>query len=136
MENYEELLDRAKKILPETKQSTERFIIPNIRGHVQGNKTILSNFIQIAQHLGRSPEHMLKYVLKELAAPGEIKKQFLILGTKIPANRINESIKEYAETFVICRECRKPDTKMNKEGEVYFIKCQACGAKYSIYSKV
>lgn len=135
MEAYEELLDRAKKILPETKQSTERFVISNIRGHVQGNKTILSNFLQIAQHLGRSPEHMLKFILKELATPGEIKKQFVILGTKVPANRINDSIKEYAEIFVICRECRKPDTKMSKEGEVYFVKCQACGAKYSIYSK-
>ena len=135
MDNYEDLLERGKKALPETTQSKERFEVPKIRGHIQGNKTILSNFLQIAQHFGRKPEHLLKYVLKELAAPGEIKKQFVILGTKIPASRVNEKIQQYAETFVICRECGKPDTKMIKEENVYFIKCQACGARYSVYSK-
>ena len=135
MDDYAELLERGKKTLPKTKQGTERFIIPKIRGHIQGNKTILSNFIQIAQHLGRKPQHMLKYVLKELATPGEIKRHFVLLGAKVPASRINERIQKYADLFVICRECGKPDTKMTKEGNIYFIKCQACGAKYSVYSK-
>jgi len=135
MGDYEALLERGKKALPKTTQSTERFIIPRIRGHIQGNKTVLSNFVQIAQRLGRKPEHMLKYVLKELAAPGEIKRHFVILGAKIPASRINEKIHKYADIFVICRECGKPDTKMTKEGNIYFIKCQACGAKHSVYSK-
>ncbi len=135
MEDYEAMLERGKKALPETSQARERFEVPKVRGHIQGNKTILSNFLQIAQHFGRKPEHLLKYVLKELAAPGEIKKQFVILGTKIPAGRINDKIQQYADVFVICRECGKPDTKMTKEENVYFIKCQACGAKYSVYSK-
>lgn len=135
MEDYESLLERGKNALPEMSQTRDRFEVPKVRGHIQGNKTILSNFLQIAQHFGRKPEHLLKYVLKELAAPGEIKKQFVILGTKIPAGRINEKIQQYADVFVICRECGKPDTKMSKEENVYFIKCQACGARYSVYSK-
>ncbi len=133
--NYEELLKRGKEKLPEVASTGERFVIPNVRGHIEGNKTILSNFQQIAQAFGRSPEHILKFVLKELATPGEIKKQFVVFGTKVPASRINDKIKKYAETFVICKECTKPDTKMTKEGDVYFLKCNACGARYSIYSK-
>ena len=136
MDDYKKLLERGKKALPEKLGSKERFEIEKVRGHVQGNKTILSNFLQIAQHLGRKPEHMLKYVLKELATPGDIKKQFVLLGAKVPASRINEKIQKYADTFVLCRECGKPDTKMTKEGNVYFIKCQACGAKYSVFSKI
>ncbi len=132
---YADLLKRGKAQLPEVNVTVERFIIPNVRGHIEGNKTIISNFIQIAQHMRRSPEHVLKFVLKELAAPGEIKKQFVVFGTKIPAGRINEKITKYAETFVICKECTKPDTKMTKEGDIYFLKCTACGARYSIYSK-
>jgi len=135
MEDYDALLARARVKLPEKIVTGERFAIPNVMGHIEGNKTILSNFVQIAQHLGRTPEHLLKFVLKELATPGEIKKQFLILGTKVPASRINEKIGKYAEMFVICKECTRPDTKMTKEGDVYFIKCQACGARYSVYSK-
>lgn len=135
MVGYDELLKRGRDALPEKTTSVERFNIPNVRGHIEGNKTIISNFLQIAQVLGRKPEHVLKYVLKELATPGELKKQFLVLGTKVPASRINDKIKKYAEVFVICKECNRPDTKMAKEGEVYFIKCQACGARYSVYSK-
>lgn len=136
MDNYEDLLERGKKALPKTSQGINRFTIPKIRGHIQGNKTILSNFLQIAHSLGRKQEHLLKFVLKELAAPGEIKKQFVILGTKVPANRINEKIQKYADTFVVCKECGKPDTTITKEGNIYFIKCQACGARHSVYSKI
>ena len=135
MGSYEELLKRAKSRLPEVSAGVERFVIPNVRGHIEGNKTIISNFVQIAQHMGRQPEHVLKFVLKELATPGEIKKQFVVFGAKVPASRINEKIKKYAETFVICKECGKPDTKMTKEGDVYFLKCTACGARHSVYSK-
>ena len=136
MDDYETLLERGKKALPKAVHSSERFIIPKVRGHIQGNKTVLSNFTQIAQHLRRKPQHMLKYVLKELATPGEIKKHFVLLGAKVPASRINEKVQRYADTFVVCRECNKPDTKMTKEGNIYFIKCHACGAKYSVYSKI
>ena len=133
--DYAELLKKGKSQLPEIASGGERFIIQNVRGHIEGNKTILSNFSQIAQQFGRPQEHVLKFILKELATPGEIKKQFVVFGTKVPAGRINEKIKKYAETFVICKECSKPDTKMTKEGDIYFLKCNACGARYSIYSK-
>lgn len=135
MTDYEELLKRAKSQLPEVSTGVDRFVIPNVRGHIEGNKTIISNFIQIAQHMGRQPEQVLKFVLKELATPGEIKKQFVVFGTKVSAARINEKIKKYAETFVICKECGKPDTKINKEGDVYFLKCTACGARHSVYAR-
>jgi translation initiation factor 2 subunit 2 len=135
MDDYETLLDRARENLPQETETTNRFEIPKVKGHIEGNKTIVSNFIAIAQVLGRKPEHFLKYILKELATPGEIYKQAAIFKTKVAASKINDKIKEYAELFVICKECGKPDTKVTKEGNVYFIKCQACGARYSVYSK-
>ena len=73
---YEKLLDDALKKLPEVTLNKERFEMPKAKGHIQGNKTIISNFIQIADYIGRSREHLLKYILKELATPGEIKKEF------------------------------------------------------------
>ena len=129
MASYEDLLKDAKKKLPKLTEKKERFDIPKIKGHIQGNKTVLSNFTQIAQYLGRKPEHVLKFVLKELATPGEIKKTGTIIGSKVPAGRINEKIRAYAEKYIICRECRKPDTKLEKEGNVIYIKCMACGAR-------
>ena len=134
--SYEELLKRARKDLPELSEEVKRFEIPKVRGHIQGNKTIISNFHQIAQLVGRPVEHLLKYVLRELAAPGDLTESALIIGTKIPASRINEKIEQYIKDFVICPECNRPDTKLIKEDKINFIKCSVCGAKQPIRVKI
>ena len=136
MQSYEKLLKKAKKELPEVTEATERFEVPKVKGHVEGNKTIVSNFQQIATSLQRKAPHLLKYVLKELATPGEIKQKVVVFGSKVSASRINEKIYQYAETFVFCKECKKPDTKLFKEGNVYYIRCQACGARHSVFAKI
>ena len=134
--DYEQLLERARQTLPETAAGNSRFEVPKVRGHIQGNKTIISNFSQIANDIGRPIEHFLKYILKELATPGEIKPTALIIGTKISASRINEKIEQYVREFVLCPECKKPDTKLIKEDKITYLKCTACGAKHTIKIKV
>ena len=137
MDDYKKMLEEARKSLPEVVFIKERFEIPKVLGHMQGNRTIISNFLQIASALRRDVEHLLKYVLKELATPGEIKKSgALILGTKVSASRINEKIRQYANEFVLCLECGKPDTQIVKEGELSYLKCTACGAKNFVKAKI
>ena len=131
------MLEGARKNLPEAVSLKERFEIPKVLGHMQGNRTIISNFLQIASALRRDVEHLLKYTLKELATPGEIKKSgALILGTKVPASRVNEKIRQYANEFVLCFECGKPDTQIVREGELTYMKCTACGAKNIVKAKI
>jgi translation initiation factor 2 subunit 2 len=134
--NYESMLQRGKEKLPETVVSTERFVVPKVTGHLEGNKTVISNFLQIASTIRRNPEHLAKYINRETAARGEIKKQLLVFNTKLPSQKINEKIQQYVDEFVICKECGKPDTKLSKEGVITFIRCQACGAKHSVNSKI
>ncbi|MFH0875707.1 MAG: translation initiation factor IF-2 subunit beta [archaeon] len=130
--DYKEMLGRGRNKLPESVLKIERFTIPKVRGHLQGNKTIISNFQQITESLRREPEQVLKYILKELATPGEFSKNLVIIGSKISAERINQKIEQYAILFVICKECKRPDTKLTKSERVSFINCAACGAKYPI----
>jgi translation initiation factor 2 subunit 2 len=134
--DYEEMLDQAFEKMPEVVVQKERFEVPKVRGHLQGNKTIISNFQQVAQAFNRPPEHVLKFILKELATPGEIKKAFVIFGTKIPASRINEKLEQYADMYVICKDCGKPDTKLSKEGDILFMKCTACGQRHVVKTKI
>lgn len=137
MENYEDLLKKAISELPEGAGKTERLVVPKVIGHIQGNKTVISNFAQIAQTLSRPIEHLLKYINRELAAMGEIKKNnFAVFNTKLSATRMNEKITEYVDTYVVCRTCGRPDTKLNKESGVTIMTCQACGARQSIASKI
>lgn len=134
---YADLLKRARANMPESVYEKERFEIPKLRGHIEGNKTIISNFMQIAGALRRPVEHMLKYILRELATPGELRGgSTLVIGAKIAASRINDKIKQYAYDFVLCHECGKPDTEIIKEGDFLYLKCTACGTKKAIKSKI
>jgi translation initiation factor 2 subunit 2 len=134
--DYEELLDKGIMELPEKSLKKDRFEIPKVKGHLEGNKTIISNFVYIADILRRNPEHLLKYLLRELATPGNLKDKRLILGRKISASQINDKIEAYTKNFVICSECGKPDTQMYKEGKVNILRCAACGARHAIKTKI
>ncbi|MFH1376161.1 MAG: translation initiation factor IF-2 subunit beta [Candidatus Woesearchaeota archaeon] len=136
MNTYEKLLERAQKNLPKDIIKKERFEIPLVEGRIEGSKTVVTNFSQIASAFHRDPTHLLKYLQRELAAPGSIDKQRLVLGRKINSSLINEKVKKYAEEFVICKACKRPDTKIIKEGRVFILKCTACGAKNTIKSKI
>ncbi|MFC1710754.1 translation initiation factor IF-2 subunit beta [Nanoarchaeota archaeon] len=133
---YEKLLDQAYKDVKQIDTSSNRFEILKIEGHFQGKRTILSNFFQIANHLRRNPEHFQKFILKELAASGQKDGDRLILNMKVPSSKINQKIEQYAKEFVICKECKKPDTQIIKEDRLTFVHCLACGAKHSVRSKI
>ena len=133
---YKELLKRARENLPESALKHERFDVPKVKGHIEGNKTIISNFSQICDAFRREQSQLLKYLQRELATPAHIDGPRLILGRKINASLINGKIEEYASTFVLCYECKKPDTQLIKQDKVTIIKCQACGARHPIKSKI
>lgn len=136
MTNYEELLEEAHKKIKKIDNTESRFEIPKIEGHFEGKKTILTNFLQIASHIRRKPEHFQKFILRELATSGNIEGDRLILNNKIPSAKINSKIEDYVKEFVLCKECKKPDTELIKEDRLTFIHCLACGAKHSVRSKI
>jgi len=137
MEEYKKLLKKALEELPESvKPSSERFEIPKVQGHVEGNKTIVSNFTQICSTLRREQAQLLKYLQRELATPAIIENTRLILGRKISSDIINAKIVKYTEEFVLCKECKKPDTILTKQDKILIMKCTACGAKHPIKTKI
>ncbi len=132
MENYEELLAEAYQGIKPVKSKIDRFEVPEVEGHVEGNKTIITNFKQICSYVRREESHILKYLQKELAAAGVVRGDRLILARKIPSRQINEKILQYVNEYVICKECKKPDTEIQKKDRFQFVHCLACGAKRSI----
>jgi len=133
--DYEKLLDKAYKEVKPV-ETGERFEIPVVKGRVEGTKTIITNFAQICVVLRREKGHILKYLFKELATPGIIDGERVILNRKLSSAKINEKIASYANEFVICKECKKPDTELKKENRLTFIQCLACGAKHTVATKI
>jgi|TARA_B100001971_G_C18232642_1_gene564951 translation initiation factor 2 subunit 2 len=133
---YEKLLDEAYKKVKQVSANSERFEIPKVEGYFEGRKTILINFSQIVDHLRRNPEHLQKFLLRELATSGHKNGDKLILNIKVPSSKIKQKVEEYVKEFVLCKECKKPDTELLKEDRLLFIRCLACGAKHSVRSKI
>jgi len=129
---YLDILDEAYKTIKPVESKIDRFDVPKVEGHLEGVKTIITNFKQICSYLRRDQDHLLKYLLRELASPGVIRGDRLILTRKISSKIINDKILQYTEEYVICKECKKPDTKLIREDRLNFIHCLACGAKRSI----
>lgn len=136
MENYEQLLDRAYGKIKVVGTGGERFEVPKAKGQIQGDKTALVNAKAIADYLRRPLEHFAKFLMKELASFGEIDGERIVFKAKLNAARVNEKIETYVHDFVLCPECKKPDTEIISEHGIKFKHCLACGAKTPIRSKM
>jgi translation initiation factor 2 subunit 2 len=135
MENYEQMINDAFETIKPISHNGERFEIPKIEGHLEGTKTVLSNIPQIASYLRRDSDHFLRFLLKNLATSGSFRNSIAILQTKISSQKINEKIEDYVKEFVVCKECKKPDTELVKEKGFTFMHCLACGAKHPVRTK-
>lgn len=127
---YERLLERARKNLSYIDKK-ERFEIPEVNVKT-GKQTLIKNFSEIAKTFRREPKHLAKFLFKELAVPGSIKNSELVLQGRFSPLLISQRIEEYFKQFVLCLECKKPDTIIQKQGRIIFMKCEACGARRSV----
>ncbi len=132
MQPYEKLLERAMKKVSRKPESEDRFKIPKSNILRAGARTIINNFIEIANNMRRDPNHLLKFLLKELATSGEIQNNRVIVQGRFRPEIIDKKIEIYIKEYVVCHECKKYDTKLIKEDKFFFVKCEACGAKHSV----
>ncbi len=130
--DYEELLKRARSQLPEISSKRERLELPKLNMSVVGMRTTIYNFKEIAEVLNREPQHILKYLTRELATAAAMQESRVIFQGKFKQDTLERLLQRYVENFVTCPVCKRPDTKIVKEKRLSFIVCDACGAKSSI----
>ncbi len=130
--DYEEMLKRAYSKLPPKVFEWKRFDIPKPRCFTIGMRTIFHNFKEICDVLNRDPHQVLRFLSREMATAGNIDGARAIFQGKFPHDTLERLIKRYADEFVICPICKRPDTIIVKERRFHFLVCEACGAKSSI----
>lgn len=128
MDDYLSGLDRAMKSMPDSKGPKERFVMPAPRVFYEGKATVLENFGAIADAFDRDPDHLMKYLLQELGTAGKIEGHRGIFQGKFSEQAISRQVESYFEEYVVCSECRLPDTHLTKSDRVLMLKCDACGA--------
>jgi translation initiation factor 2 subunit 2 len=131
--DYEVLLERAKKQLPQKLESHDRFQVPEPDVMIEGKTTVIRNFGEIAGTLRREPDHILGFLLRELGTAGTLEGQRVVFKGKVATAQIADRIKNYVDEYVLCSECNRPDTKIVKDGRVLILTCETCGAHRPVH---
>lgn len=131
---YKELLKRARSQLPSDVSEQTRFEIPRPRNITVGMRTIVQNFKEICDAFNRDPQHVLRYLSREMATAGTLSGSRAVFQGRFSRDTIERLVKRYAVAFVVCPVCRRPDTKIVKEKRLSFMVCEACGARSSVRS--
>jgi len=134
-EEYSALLDRAFSKVPELSAASSDFVIPRTESFIEGAKSILKNIAAIADKARRSNAEVAKYLSRELAVPVSVEEQRLVINGKFTNDELDKKVKRYFELYVVCRECKKPDTHLEPAGrDMFYLVCEACGARYGVKS--
>ncbi|MGB1801570.1 MAG: translation initiation factor IF-2 subunit beta [Candidatus Thalassarchaeaceae archaeon] len=125
---YDALLDRARDRIPTDISERNRWTMPIPEILVEGNQTIIRNFSSIVDAMDRDANHVYQYLINELGTSGTREQVRVMLKGRVPPKRIKEKIVAYVKTYILCGQCKAPDTRFIKEDRTTLLKCQACGA--------
>lgn len=131
--DYDKLLDKAYKELPDILKTHSRFEVPQVASMVQGKTTIIS-MGELAKTINRDPDFLTKYFLREFGTMGAQEGQRLVMKGQFRQPQVQEKFEAFLSEFVLCPECGRPDTKLLHERRINFLKCEACGARHSLRS--
>ncbi|MEW6069111.1 MAG: translation initiation factor IF-2 subunit beta [Candidatus Thermoplasmatota archaeon] len=134
--DYRALLKRAREKLPERVKEKARFEVPKCDIFYEGKTTIIKNFAEITEVIRRDAHHLLAYLLRELGTAGVLEARRAVLKGNVSAESIEERVKDYVKNFVLCWECNKPDSHLEKSEGVLILKCDACGAHRPVTVRV
>jgi len=130
---YEELVARLFGMIQKVEEKTTVKIKPPIVYKDGTTKTAWANFPQICQSINRQPEHVLQFVLAEVANTGSLDGSGrLIIRGRFQQKHIEKILRHYIIEYVQCRTCKSLETKLHKENRLLFMKCDTCGSTRSV----
>jgi translation initiation factor 5 len=112
-------------------------ILIKIEGNGNGIKTVFPNIRDVCARLGRPAEILYKYFGYELGAQSTHLKQddkFLVMGS-FTQQRVQERVFDFVTRFVLCKECRNPETTpLCKTKTKLVMTCKSCGKETDLTS--
>lgn len=136
---YDELLARVFDIMraknPNMVEGGKRKFVmkPPQVVRVGTKRTSFVNFAEICKILHRQSKHLLAFLLAELGTSGTVDgtNQLIIKG-RFQQKHIENVLRRYIREYVTCHTCRSADTILHKEGRLFFLQCETCGARCSV----
>jgi|TARA_B110000438_G_scaffold26964_1_gene25727 translation initiation factor 2 subunit 2 len=125
---YESLLERARERIPKNISERSRWTMPEPEILIEGNQTIIRNFAAIVDAMDRDSNHVYQFLINELGTSGSREQVRVLFKGRVPPKRIKEKIVSYVKSYILCGQCKAPDTRFIKDDRTTLLKCQACGA--------
>lgn len=129
------MLERAKDKLPKDVAEHERFQLPEADILYEGKSTVLRNFKDIVDVLRRDERDVTQYMLREIGIAGSLEERRLVFKGRVTRQQVDDKLASYVGTYVMCSECNRPDTHLDRDGRTLILKCEACGAHRPIRVK-
>ncbi|KAF4548741.1 putative eukaryotic translation initiation factor 5 [Elsinoe fawcettii] len=105
-----------------------------VEGKGNGIKTVVVNLSNVAQQLARPPSYVIKYFGFELGAQTNIdpKDDRWIINGAHDASKLQDYLDGFIAKFVLCKDCKNPETVVNiKDGHI-ILDCKACGQRTDV----
>lgn len=136
---YEHMLNRINSILqnnnPFANTSKKIHLKPVSLEMQTKGKYKWINFLEFANQLRRSPEHLASFVSAELGIETLIAGDFLkIERKKLGVEELQSILKRYILEYVKCPLCHSAQTLMEKDQNIraYVMKCEACMSQRTV----
>lgn len=105
-----------------------------IEGKGNGIKTVVANLPSVAQSLARPPSYIIKFFGFELGAQTNTnpKDDRWIINGAHQSDKLQESLDGFISKFVLCKDCKNPETEFSiKDGRI-LLDCKACGQRTNV----
>ena len=96
---------------------------------------VFSNLTPICVALNRPQEHVVAYILNELATTGNVDgadPPRLVIKGRFQPKQLESVLKRYITNYVLCSHCKSHNTTLLKENRLQFLQCLDCHAKKSV----
>ncbi|KAL7530171.1 hypothetical protein ACHAXR_006721 [Thalassiosira sp. AJA248-18] len=112
-----------------------RYKMPNVfgkqEGRGNGSKTVIPNISAVGLSLHRDPGEVNKFFGCEMGAQTtwNAETDRAVVNGHHTDQMLQQMIHKYIEAFVLCPNCRLPETEYKIKSGCVYHKCAACGAK-------
>ena len=107
-------------------------LMAKVEGRGNGIKTVITNVADIGLALHRDPTEITKFFGCELGSQTSFSVDRHIVNGAHTAPDLQNHLSRYIENFVLCKECRLPETEYKIKSGLISQKCAACGAKCDV----
>lgn len=113
--------------------ATYRYKMPRLTSRKlssgNGVKTSIINSAEIAKAIGRTQALLTQWFGYHLACQARINptSSQIVLNGDHPVKKLQDSIYEFIDNFILCPCCSNPETTMDKKGNQLILHCHSCG---------